>query len=243
MVSQHAFFGIYDAHGGRATADYLHEHLHYNVTHHQLFKVDPERALLEGIMKTERDYIDLAIKENREGLMGASLCSALIYGNQLLVANVGDSCAILCRNGQHIRLAYPHTLQNVSEKARVEQLGAVIKNGKICHPIWNGDVFSTALTRSIGDVYFKHDQFLNGKPSGLIPDPEIAKIALSGDDQFLFLASSGYWEVVTPKETIDFVLQMGHLAANDACKQLTDMALKRAGDSNITTLLIYLKTK
>jgi serine/threonine protein phosphatase PrpC len=239
----HGFFAIYDAHGGRGCADYVHENLHHNVASHPLFKLDPERALLEGILKTERDYIDVAVQENREGTMGTSVCAALIFGNQLLLANVGDSCAILCRNNQHIRLAYPHTLQNISEKSRVESLGISTRDSKLLHPTWNNTVFNTHLTRSLGDVYFKHDKFLNGKLSGVIPDPEIAKIAITADDQFLFLGSSSYWEVVSPKETIEFLNSMGNLSPNEGCKQLTNLALKRAGDTNITTLLVNLSSK
>jgi len=236
----HAFFGIFDAHGGRDCADYVHEHLHRNVTTHPSFKMDPERALLEGILKTEHDFIDFIIRDKREGTMGTTICAALICGNQLLVANVGDSTAILCRNGQHIRLAYPHTLQNVAEKERVEKAGAVIKNGKLCHPVWNADVFNLPLTRSIGDVHFKHDSFLNNKHSGLIAQPEIAKVALTPDDHFVFLGSSGYFDVVTPRETVDLIKQLGTVSPSDSCKELTNLALKRSG-TNITTLLINLR--
>jgi len=236
--NQHGFFGIYDAHGGSICAEYVHEHLHGNVTSRPSFKFDPEMAFWEGIQQTERDFLELATRENWDGNMGTCLCSALIFGNQLLVANVGDSSAILCRNGQHVRLSYPHTLQNISERERIESIGGSAKEGKLCHPFGNQPM-SCPITRSIGDSYFKMEDSLKGKPCGLIAEPEIAKITLTPDDEFLFLASSGYWDVVSPKETIALVKQLGDLSPSDCCKELTNLALKRAGHS-VTTLLINL---
>jgi len=224
----HAFFAIYDGHGGPKCVDFVNSHLHNYVTQHPCFNKEPMFALKEGILKTEKEFKEMVLKEDLDGMQGSCVCVALIHGNTLYVASVGDSGAILCRKGEQIKLTYPHTPKNPSERQRVLQLGGKIKEDRLCHPKWNPGLVNIAVTRSLGDIYFKEQQYTQDVPSGLIAEPEITKIVLTKDDSFVFMASDGYWDVVSTQETVNFVTQLTNLFnASEICQQLTQLALQR----------------
>jgi len=122
--------------------------------------------------------------------------------------------------------------------------GKISKEDRLCHPKWNPNLVNIAVTRSLGDVYFKDQKYVQESPSGLISEPEITKIVLTKDDSFVFMASDGYWDVVTTQETVNFVQQMANLfSASEICQQLTQLALQRSSTDNVTAVLINLKNK
>jgi len=239
----YAFFAIYDGHGGTAAAEFAQDHLHSNIRNYPRFRFDPETALREGIQKTETDFNRKVVEENMDGLTGTTICVALIVGNILYVANVGDSAAIVCRSfDQIIQLTNSHTPKNPIERQRIEKVGGVIKNDRLGHPIWNPGIIHIALSRALGNVYFKDPMYTQGKPSGLIAEPEIVKFKLTKEDQFLLMASDGFWDVMSPKEAVNYVTLHSATPPSVLCKELTDLALKRSAMDNTTVLLVNLHT-
>jgi hypothetical protein len=97
--SQYSFFGVYDGHGGLQAVDYVNVHLHDNIVNSPYFFTDTSKAIEEGFEKTDREFIDVALANNYDGGSGTTTCIAIIRGNVLYVANVGDSECFLCRNG------------------------------------------------------------------------------------------------------------------------------------------------
>jgi serine/threonine protein phosphatase PrpC len=206
-------------------------------------------------------------RDDLNGMEGSCVCVVLIHGNTVYAASVGDSQAILCRAGQYWKLTYPHTPRNQSERSRVLQVGGKIKvnildilligkDNRLCHPVWNPSMVNIAVTRALGDVYFKDKQYLGETVSGLISEPEITKVVLTTEDSFLFLASdgtnisifcrffAGYWDVVTAGETVTHILQLSNIMSPpEICQQLTQMALQRSSNDNITALLVNLLPK
>jgi len=236
--TNYAFFAIYDGHGGTACADYVHAHLHNNIVQHSKFHTDPETALKEGMKKTEDEFTELVLKDNLDGLTGTTACVALIHHNVLYVANVGDSAAILCTGGNVIPLSTCHTPKNPLERERIEKVKGVIVQDRLGHPAWNSSLINIALSRAFGNVYFKAIQFTEGKESGLIADPEIVKKTLTIEDQFVLLASDGFWDVVSPREATDYILNSVDKDPSTISKRLTEMALQRSAIDNTTVLLV-----
>jgi len=116
-----------------------------------------------------------------------------------------------------------------------------MKGNRLCHPKWNSSLVNIALTRAIGDVYFKEPQFTDNLQSGLIAEPDIIEVVLTKDDAFVFLASDGYWDVITPQETVKLIEDNERgLTPTEMCQFLTETALKRASSDNVTALLINL---
>jgi integrin-linked kinase-associated serine/threonine phosphatase 2C len=52
-------------------------------------------------------------------------------------------------------------------------------------------LINIGVTRAIGDVYFKDDAFTDGKPSGLIAEPEVNCIKIEKNDLFILVGTDG----------------------------------------------------
>jgi serine/threonine protein phosphatase PrpC len=77
--------------------------------------------------------------------MGTTACVMLVKNNTLYLANVGDSLAVLYRNGEAIKLNQEHKTSLESEFTRINKSGAKIINNRI-----DGRL---NLTRAIGRAY------------------------------------------------------------------------------------------
>jgi protein phosphatase 1L len=201
-------FIVCDGHGGVQAANYVNSHLFNNITSHPRFEEEPEAAILDGFARTEEEYTQLAKVEDIDGMVGTTVTIVIIMGNQLYVANLGDSEAVLCSKGKKENsfflsfkgkeyvLTDSHIPSNPSENSRVISAGGIIVSDKkgtkrLAHPTWNPNFVNLGVTRAIGDIYFKHSDYIGDKTSGLIAVPSVKKWNLTNDDEFMVLASDG----------------------------------------------------
>ena len=114
---------------------------------------------------------------------GSTAIAALIYGNRLIVGNIGDCRLILCRGGDPMQLSRDHTVSDPNERRRLELSGHQVVDFKgrprLC-PIM------IEVTRSIGDFDMKEH--------GMMSDAEFTDIELSSNDEFLVMGSDGLFE-------------------------------------------------
>jgi protein phosphatase PTC1 len=96
----------------------------------------------------------------------------------LYVANLGDTRAVLSKNGIAERLSYDHRATDPAEVERVKSGGGIVVDGRV-----GG---SLAITRAFGDHSLKKD--------GVIAKPFIKKLVLKNSDKFLIIASDGVWD-------------------------------------------------
>jgi len=114
-------------------------------------------------------------------------------------------------------------------------------NKRLGHPVLNASLINIAVTRTIGDPYFKTKEWVGDKNSGLICDPFVSVKKLTSQDQFLLVASDGFWETVTYQQAVNYVLlRMRTADCNTLCKELVAMSKKTAQD-NITVILVKFK--
>ena len=112
----------------------------------------------------------------------------------ILASNVGDSRAVLSRNGKAVALTRDHKPSDDRERARIRAMGEDIE--------WDpyGQLFRVcdlSLSRAIGDRF--------AKPA-VSSETEITRFPLLGsNDEFVILASDGLWDVMSNQETVDFV--------------------------------------
>lgn len=78
---------------------------------------------------------------------GTCAVICLVVGNKLITVNLGDSRAILSRNGQVIQLSYDQKPQNPSEKERIEAAGGSVSNDRLLGKL--------AVSRAFGDFAYK----------------------------------------------------------------------------------------
>ncbi len=74
---------------------------------------------------------------------GCTAVVAVVRGNELVVANAGDSRCVLCRDGQAVDLSIDHKPEDPEEQARISKAGGrVTMDGRV-----NGGL---NLSRAIG---------------------------------------------------------------------------------------------
>uniref|UniRef100_A0ACD5WU47 Uncharacterized protein n=1 Tax=Avena sativa TaxID=4498 RepID=A0ACD5WU47_AVESA len=93
-----SLFGVFDGHAGALAAEYLKEHLLDNLMKHPQFLGDTKLALKTTFLKIDADFLESVSIPYRQD--GSTALTAVLVGDQLYVANVGDSRAIAIKGGK-----------------------------------------------------------------------------------------------------------------------------------------------
>ncbi|TVU03227.1 hypothetical protein EJB05_51258 [Eragrostis curvula] len=214
------FFGVFDGHGGTHAAEYLKEHLFDNLLKHPAFVTDTKSAISETYKKTDSDFLDAETNSLRQD--GSTASTAVLVGNHLFVANVGDSRAVISKAGKAIPLSVDHKPNRSDEQKRIENAGGVVT--------WSGTWRVggiLAMSRAFGNRLLK---------KFVVADPEIQEQKIDGELEFLILASDGLWDVVSNEHAVAFV--KGEDGPEAAAQKLTEIALRRGSTDNITCIVV-----
>eukprot|EP00898_Chlorokybus_atmophyticus_P002400 jgi/Chlat1/3160/Chrsp219S03309 len=133
---------------------------------------------------------------------GSTAVTAVMRGDTLIVANAGDSRAVLSRKGQAIELSKDHKPDSEIERTRILAAGGFIADGRV-----NGVL---ALSRAIGDMEYKSNPKRGPEAQIVTAHPDIKQVQLQDGDEFLLLACDGIWDVMSSQEAVDFVHQRLH---------------------------------
>lgn len=213
------FFGVFDGHGGTRAAGYLKEHLFENLLKHPAFIADTKSAISETYKKTDAEFLDSGKGDIQDGSTAAT---AILVGNHLYVANVGDSRAVISKAGRAIALSDDHKPNRSDEQKRIEDAGGVVT--------WSGTWRVggiLAMSRAFGNRLLKRF---------VVADPEIQDQEIDGDLEFLILASDGLWDVVPNEHAVAFVMDEDGPEA--AARKLTEIAFRRGSADNITCIVV-----
>uniref|UniRef100_A0A7N2QYK7 protein-serine/threonine phosphatase n=1 Tax=Quercus lobata TaxID=97700 RepID=A0A7N2QYK7_QUELO len=90
-------FGVFDGHGGARAAEYVKHNLFSNLIKHPKFISDTKSAIADAYNHTDSEFLKSENSQNRDA--GSTASTAILVGDRLLVANVGDSRAVICRGG------------------------------------------------------------------------------------------------------------------------------------------------
>jgi protein phosphatase 1G len=198
-------------------------------------------------------------EEDDEGPGFNSGCTAVVAavkdGEFVLVANAGDSRAILVREKEEeggegeaeaVELSWDHKPHIAGERKRILAAGGVIENGRV-----NRDL---NLTRAIGDMRYKKDKTLPAADQIISGFPELHKEARNPRDKYLVLACDGVWDVQTNQQVASYVLSsfrsrdasvpLPQFAA-EVCTRLLDLCLapdtSAMGTDNMTVVIVGFK--
>jgi len=229
-----SFYAIFDGHGGSECAEFAKERLYQHIAANPRFKKrNLIQSMNEGYMNLDKEFISWASsKPNSSGC--CALC--LIWDrsrNLIVVANTGDSCAILCRNGTPILLSREYKPTTPSEVERIQNKGIGFKDGRLFGAL--------LVTRALGDKDFK-TKTVEGI---LIADPEVSEVQLTSQDDFVLMASDGFWDVINSEEAIAITLRLFQLfrrtSLGKVVNALVEEAAKRGSNDDITVLILLLK--
>ncbi|XP_056849248.1 protein phosphatase 2C 3-like [Raphanus sativus] len=115
--------------------------------------------------------------------VGSTAVVSVVTPEKIVVANCGDSRAVLCRNGKPVPLSTDHKPDRPDKLDRIQEAG-----GRVIY--WDGPrvLGVLAMSRAIGDNYLK---------PYVSSEPEVTVTDRTEEDEFLILASDGLWDVVT----------------------------------------------
>ncbi|CAN4098788.1 unnamed protein product [Withania somnifera] len=260
------YFAVYDGHGCSHVATKCKERLHELVKEElekkELEKKEGNHEELEHAMDQSFDRMDQEVIEWNKSVTGATCrcelqipeCDAVgstaivavVTPDKIIVANCGDSRAVLCRNGKAIPLSNDQKPDRPDELHRIQEAG-----GRVIY--WDGPRVSgvLAMSRAIGDNYLK---------PYVICVPEVTITDRTMEDDCLILASDGLWDVVS-NDTACGVAGMclkGNAPASipgngagdgmnfdqgcsDASMLLTKLALARRSYDNVSVVVVDLK--
>ncbi|KAH6790933.1 Protein kinase superfamily protein [Perilla frutescens var. frutescens] len=206
-------FGVFDGHGGARAAEYVKQNLFSNLISHPKFISDTRSAIDSEFLKSEKS-------QNRDA--GSTASTAILVGDRLLVANVGDSRAVICRGGNAIAVSRDHKPDQKDERQRIENAGGFV----MWAGTWRvGGVL--AVSRAFGDRLLK--QYV-------VADPDIQEEKVDNTLEFLVLASDGLWDVVSNEEAISMTKPI--LDPEAAAKRLLQEANQRGSADNTTVVVV-----
>ncbi|KAF8706335.1 hypothetical protein HU200_030597 [Digitaria exilis] len=157
---------------------------------------------------------------------GTTAVTVVRQGDHLIVANLGDSRAVLCTRDSKDRLIPVQLTTDLkpdlpSELARILNCkGRVfaMEDEPDVPRMWLPDQEAPglAMARAFGDFCLKNN--------GLICTPEVYYRKLSEKDEFLVLATDGIWDVLSNKEVVKMVSSVKD--PSKAARQLIDQAVR-----------------
>ncbi|TYI07794.1 hypothetical protein ES332_A10G249800v1 [Gossypium tomentosum] len=222
------FVGIYDGHGGPATARFINEHLFGYIkkftTENGGMSAD---VINKAFLATEEDFLALVRKQWLNDPHMASVGSCCLVGivcsGMLYIANAGDSRVVLGRldnTYKEVKAVPLSSEHNASVESVREELRSLHPDDPqivvLKHTVWRVKGI-IQISRSIGDAYLKSAEFNRDPllPKFRVPEPfdkpilsaepETLVQKLDPEDQFLIFASDGLWEHLSSQEAVDIV--------------------------------------
>jgi serine/threonine protein phosphatase PrpC len=143
---------------------------------------------------------------------GTTLTMALVMGQSVYIAHVGDSRAYTFNHGSLKQITQDHSLL-----ARLIELGQVSHEDALSHPQRN------VLYRAVGQAgNLEVDIYRQSLPVG----------------SYLLLCSDGLWGMVPESEISEIIESSVH--PQEACQRLIEAANRRGGDDNVTAILVQI---
>ena len=251
------YFGIFDGHGGIFTSEYLARNMHKAIlsrkkglSNFQNNEASVRRLVQDTFSLTDKELMKLpAYAKARDGstalvvmISGSDQPVAGKPGNiRVMVANVGDSRAVMCRSGRGIRLSEDHKPNRGDEERRVKSAGGhVVCIGGI-HRVTTAAGAGAgvnlkehqylAVSRSFGDSELK-------SPNALVTcAPEIKAFDVTAQDSFIVMACDGIWDVLDDQAVCEIAGE--HFGRpKDAAASVVRAAYQRGSGDNLTATVI-----
>ncbi|KAI1286792.1 Pre-rRNA-processing protein TSR1 -like protein [Halotydeus destructor] len=225
------YFAVFDGHGGTLCADFCFEQMDLYIK----FWLERGEKDLQVVLENSFIEVNNAFArfllynhpQHFESMSGTTATVCLLRNsNELVVGHLGDSRALICRNGQTMRLTADHTAHNTMEKERIVKSGGTITADSVGRMMVNRRL---AMTRSIGD--------LDLKQYGVSALPETRSVEIKhGKDAFLVLMTDGITFVMSDQEVINAVNCCGQ--PNESAQFVVDQALNFACEDNATAIVV-----
>lgn len=231
-----AFYGVFDGHGGKHAADFACSNLPRFIMEDEDFPREIEKVVSSAFLQTDTAFAEACSLDSALA-SGTTALAALVVGRLLVVANVGDCRAVLCRRGKAIEMSRDHKPSCMKELKRIEDCGGYVYDGYL-----NGQL---NVARALGDWHMEGLKDPDGVAGPLSAEPEVLKMRLTEEDEFLIIGCDGIWDVFRSQNAVDFARRklQEHNDPTTCCKELVDEALKRKTGDNVAAVVVCFHPK
>ncbi|XP_015173569.1 PREDICTED: probable protein phosphatase 2C 58 [Polistes dominula] len=193
----------------------------------------------------DEDEEDSALNLEEPGSdSGCTAVVAILKGNELYVANAGDSRCVLCRDGQALELSLDHKPEDEPEMERIIKAGGKVSlDGRV-----NGGL---NLSRALGDHAYKRNTVLLPQEQMISALPDVRHITIEPErDEFMILACDGIWNFMSSQGVVQFIksrLTEKYDNISKICEELFDHCLAPdtfgdgTGCDNMTAVIVRFK--
>ncbi|GMI05936.1 hypothetical protein TrVE_jg419 [Triparma verrucosa] len=244
-------FAVYDGHGGSDVAIKASKHAVKMITDEEPFK-----EYISSPNGEEEGRKQMLIASCEQGLRKAddrirtlnqvdgedcdeSGCTAnvnFLTEEFICCANVGDTRAVLCRNGEAVIMSEDHKPTNPGETIRIEKAG-----GRVTRKRVNGSI---AVSRSLGDFFFKSTEGADPWDQPIICKPDVVVVKRDEQqDEFIVCCCDGVWDVMSNQEVCEFVrerLKAGGTNLTLISAELLNFCLTKKSKDNMTAIIVLL---
>lgn len=192
----------------RTVASYLIRKFHPVIADASVVLDEPIQEIMQNAVREAQRAVTKAAPGS-----GTTLTAALVLGQQMTIAHVGDSRAYSIQpNGQVSLLTRDHSLVR-----RLEELGQITSDEAAIHPQRN------VLYRALGQGDFLEADIFTAP----FPQPG-----------YLFICSDGLWGLVSENEIFRNITEANNIQS--ACQTLVAAANAAGGPDNISAVLVKL---
>lgn len=219
--SETAVFAVMDGHGGEHVAHFCERYLPWEIARgpsedvgralcdafHRMDELLADPANLDELQSLSNDISPQAFKtwQANPECIGCTAVVCCVRRDAIVVANAGDSRAVLCRRGKAIDMSEDHKPNLPSERARIKRAGGCVLEQRVgghTHYRVNGNL---NLSRSIGDLGYKQNMHLSPQDQMICCTPDVRQFRRQPGDEFMVLACDGVWDVLTSQEVVDYI--------------------------------------
>ncbi|GMS79031.1 hypothetical protein PENTCL1PPCAC_1206 [Pristionchus entomophagus] len=250
--SRWSFFAVFDGHAGSVAAEYAASIVMETLKEsEELQKAAALAAIRDGRLCEEscqlleeglkagfltlddkiRHKLDTVLGKDRSGT--TAVCS-IVTPSHVVLANLGDSRAVLSRRDISSFGTEDHKPSNEKERQRIINAGGSVMIQRI-----NG---SLAVSRALGDFEYKGNSSLSPAKQQVSPEPDVYFFDRQASDEYLIIACDGIYDVMSNDELCGFVHARLEVtkegALSKVCNEVLDACLQKGSRDNMTLLLV-----
>mmetsp|Transcript_136631 Transcript_136631/g.237556 ORF Transcript_136631/g.237556 Transcript_136631/m.237556 type:complete len:353 (-) Transcript_136631:155-1213(-) len=244
-----ALFAVFDGHGGSAASQFCAQHLPTAIQKGQASIHAPD--LHDAFMKVDQMFASTGndlppTAPEHPDHVGSTALACLVQHDIIIVANAGDSRAVLSRNGEAVEMSQDHKPNLPQESDRIKKAGGLVVQRNSGPDLVNGDL---APSRAIGDFRYKKNSHLKASKQIVSCEPDIEFHKRQRSNEFMVIASGGVWDALSSQEVVSEVgrnleaIHHGDLKPSDVVCKILDRCLApnadgAKGTDNMTMILV-----
>jgi len=202
-------FAVFDGHSGKTVADFAAANF-MRLWEEALAKPAPTReSLVDEEVGQDWDdeqrrlystFLTLDAQARENDLADGTTAVVVVVDpaqKAVYCANAGDSRAMMVAGGKVVDLSDDHKPTNPIEQKRIEDAGGFVREDRV-----DGNL---AVSRGFGDFMLKTSPELPAYKQKVSPAPEVRKIPLTKDVEYIFVGCDGIWDCLSNEKTAEIV--------------------------------------